>query len=549
MRLFGKRSIVPACVISLGSWLWLDSAPAAVQVSIGQNFTSSTFGVNSSGTPADPDGAVGPRHFVEFINGSFAVYNKTNGQSVKRISDLKFWSNAGVQLANSDGVADPRIIYDSTSQRWFASMVDFDAGAASDPTLEANDFLLAVSATSDPTGAWHGFLFQADPDNGYFADFPTLGVDSNAVYLSGDMYQGEDNPLGAALVSFPKADLLAASPTIANRTWFGVMSYDERGQVLQPAICLDGSTSGKILATSDYGLDSSPHSNLVSFAVLNAASPAASLTASAFIPTASWEVPDSPYLPAPAFALIQPDGTDTLQGNDARLSARVYAVGGVLYAIHNTQLNTHVAIRWYRVRAADNALLESGTISDPDQDLFYPSIAANAVGTVVIAFNACGGSTFITCYAVAGQTINGVTTFGSRILLQASDVSYHDLYEEIGFSDTSRWGDYTTTAVDPSDPNRFWTIGMYASDSDVWSTQITELITTPAVLLALKRSGTNMMLSWPNGVGSYQLQSATNLVTLPAWSNVAQPAVTNAGQVSVLVPVSTARKFFRLHKL
>src|ERR1051325_10594715 len=142
MRLFGKRSIVPACVISLGSWLWLDSAPAAVQVSIGQNFTSSTFGVNSSGTPADPDGAVGPRHFVEFINGSFAVYNKTNGQSVKRLSDLKFWANAGIVLATSDIVTDPRVIYDPTVQRWFATMVDADAGAA-DPALESNDFLLA----------------------------------------------------------------------------------------------------------------------------------------------------------------------------------------------------------------------------------------------------------------------------------------------------------------------------------------------------------------------------------------------------------------------
>ena len=31
-------------------------------------------------------------------------------------------------------------------------------------------------------------MFQADPDNGFFADFPTLGVDSNAVYISGDFF-------------------------------------------------------------------------------------------------------------------------------------------------------------------------------------------------------------------------------------------------------------------------------------------------------------------------------------------------------------------------
>src|SRR5947209_4544190 len=252
-----------ALLVSLCSALRCAAAPVPT-MSIGQNFTSSTFFVNSQATPPDANGAIGPRHFVEFINGSFAVYNKTNGAQVKRIADTKFWSNAGVLLANSDAVTDPRIIYDPTVQRWFASMVDLDANA-SDPTLEANDFLIAVSATSDPTGTWHGFRLQSDPDNGYFADFPTLGIDTTGVYLSGDFYQGENNPLGAGLVSFPKSDLIAATPSIDNRTWFGVMAYEERGDVLQPANCFDGTCTGAVVAASDIGSDSFPHSNLVCF--------------------------------------------------------------------------------------------------------------------------------------------------------------------------------------------------------------------------------------------------------------------------------------------
>src|SRR5436190_18395529 len=106
--------------------LYWQAEAAAPTITIGQNFTGSTFGVNSSATPADCNGVIGPRHFVEFINGSFAVYNKTNGQSVKRLSDLKFWANAGVVLATSDIVTDPRVIYDPTVQRWFATMVDAD---------------------------------------------------------------------------------------------------------------------------------------------------------------------------------------------------------------------------------------------------------------------------------------------------------------------------------------------------------------------------------------------------------------------------------------
>src|ERR1041385_6227108 len=521
------------------------SAAQVPSVTIGQNFLGSTFFVNSSALPPDSNGVIGPRHFVEFINGSFTVYNKTNGQSVKRITDLHFWSNAGLVLSTDAAVTDPRVIYDPTTQRWFASMVDFDANAPSDPTLEANDFLLAVSDTSDPTLTWHGFLFQADPDNGNFADFPTLGLDNDAVYLSGDMYHGEDNPIGAGLFSFPKADLVAATPSIARRTWHGVMPYTARGQVLQPANCFDGSTHGQILAVSDIGNDSDPHSNLVSFVVQKASESGATLSPSTFIPTLPWEVPDSPYLPAPSFAPIQPDGSDTLQANEARLSAKVFTVGGILYAVHNTLFNGRVAIRWYRVRASDNVLLESGTISDPNLDLIFPSIAANPAGVVVIGFNGCGLSTFITCYAMAGQTINGVTTFGNRIVLQASGVSYHDLYEEYGLADTSRWGDYSSTSVDPNNPNRFWTIQMYASDSDVWSTQITALTTVPQVLLSIKSIGTFVTVSWPI-VPGYHLTSATNLAGTVTWSNVSQTPVTNNNQLTVTLPTSANQQFFRL---
>jgi len=523
-------------------------------LTLGQNFLGSTYNLNVTSIPPDSNGAIGPRHFAEFLNGSFAVYNKTNGQNIKRISDLHFWSNAGVVLSTDAATTDPRIIYDPSVQRWFASMVDLNQNAT-DPTLEANDFLFAVSDTSDPTLTWHGFLIQADPDTGYFADFPTLGVDSSAVYLSGDMYHGQTTPVGPALVSFPKADLVAAAPTIANRTWFGVMSYDARGQVLQPAICLDGSVNGKILATTDIGNDSNPHSNLVSSVVRNAGTSSAVMDSAVVIPTATWEVPDNPDYGAPLLTATQPDGTSALMANDARISAKMYAVSGVLYAVHNTEVDNHIAIRWYRIRAADNALLESGTIADPNMDLFFPSISANAFGVIVIGYNGSGPSTPVSCYAIAGQTIAGQTSFGTPLLLQAGATSYHGDDEVVagllGTPPFSRWGDYSATSPDPADPNRFWTIQMLPSDSanqDVWSTQITELITTSQILLSLQAGGGNVTISWPAAATGYQLQVASSVATPTAWSNVSQTPQTNASQIYVTLPASASQQFFRLKK-
>jgi hypothetical protein len=149
---------------------------------------------------------------------------------------------------------------------------------------------------------------------------------------------------------------------------------------------------------------------------------------------------------------------------------------------------------------------------------------------------------------MAGQTINDVTTFGNRILLMASATSYHDLYEELGLADTSRWGDYSATSVDPNDPNRFWCIQMYASDSDVWRTQITQMITVPVVTapsLTINKSGSNVLVSWPVSPG-YHLTSATNVTGTVTWTNVIQTSVTNNNQVTVTLPASAQRQFFRL---
>jgi uncharacterized repeat protein (TIGR03803 family) len=69
--------------------------------------------------------------------------------------------------------------------------------------------------------------------------------------------------------------------------------------------------------------------------------------------------------------------------------------------------------------------------------------------------------------------------------------------------------------------------------------------------LTITPSGANVILSWPTNVAGFDytaftLQSTTNL-TPAAWSPVAQAAVTNAGQVSIDVPTSGGRKFFRLN--
>src|SRR6266446_1672884 len=94
-----RFSSLDARVAKLCSFLmlgWLvypaGNGHAQVVVAIGQNFTAATFNVDSPFRPPDSNGAVGPLHFVEFINGRFSVFNKSDGAKVKTMTDMTFWS-------------------------------------------------------------------------------------------------------------------------------------------------------------------------------------------------------------------------------------------------------------------------------------------------------------------------------------------------------------------------------------------------------------------------------------------------------------------------
>src|SRR2546426_3720577 len=50
--------------------------------------------------PPDTMGAVGYHHYVQFLNGTFSIYNKWDHNEVLNITDQAFWTNAGVDLSD-----------------------------------------------------------------------------------------------------------------------------------------------------------------------------------------------------------------------------------------------------------------------------------------------------------------------------------------------------------------------------------------------------------------------------------------------------------------
>ncbi len=457
------------------------------QVTIGRNITGTSINDLGGVIPPDSMGAVGIEHYAEFINGRFRVYRK-GGLNVPllTLSDSQFWSNAGVP---SSALSDPRIIFDHASARWFALEGEFGG------TQGVN---VAVSATSNPTGPWSGFFI--DP-NGFLNDFPRLGVTAEGVIITTRDFSGSPTNT-EAIITIPKSDLLAAVPTIANRTVIPFASEFQIGYITQPIVNFGPSTGvSPLLAPSNQVFGQLIRSNLHNVAGPGAATLSAG-DATIFTPATSFP-PDGP----------QPDGTQDVDTGDDRFSGNVVQIGDTIWAVHAINLGGLPIAQWYKIRASDNVLLQSGQISDQAnlRGFYFPSIAANENGDVVIGFSRSGflAGDFISSAAVVGSTTGGITTFAAPIVLQQGAGNYH-----IVAGGRNRWGDYSATTVDPADPNIFWTTQEYASAANVWTLKHTEIIVPrpgETRWLAASSNTWNTGAAWiggaPPSVGSHAIFS------------------------------------------
>jgi hypothetical protein len=423
---------------------------SALALQVGLDFTGSRFGVDSNSFPPDTMGGVGPGHVVEILNGRYAVYRKSDGVRVQTSTLNEFWTGSGQAPTGSS--FDPRILYDAPSGRWLAVSVD-NARAA-------NGFLVAVSKSSDPTAGWTGFRVDSDATNANWADFPTLGVNADSVTVSATMFPigSSTLPVATDVLVLPKADLLAAAPSIAQRTLF------ENAQVgfqAQPVVDLDGGGMPSKL----YSGTIAPL-GLVFVNALTGPATAPVLSAPATTPVPGIAVPPAADQPGP-----KPD----LDAGDSRFSGNVVLQGGSLWAVHGVDVNGRAAVRWLRFDPGTDILLESGLIADPALAFYYPSIAVNDFGEIVIGMSGSSSAQYVSTYAVVGEHAGGVTTFETPILLKAGVSDY----QRVGSDGRNRWGDYSATVLDPSDPHTFWTFQELVSASNTWAVQITQLVVVP----------------------------------------------------------------------
>ncbi len=402
--------------------------------------------------PPDTMGAVGTTQYMETSNGGYAVYDKATGTRDSFVSDVAFWAAAGQTGAEGDS----RVMFNKAAGRWIAT--SFGASVS--------DIQIAVSATSNALGAWSSTKFTGFA--GGTADYSTLALDNNAVYIGTNNFDGNGAFAGTSLNVIPIHDLFGAgAPSASNRVVFGT-SYDpassnnaDNGYAIQGVNSTSAGTTGHIQAVSLF------NSDLVGYDVKNAGTLAASLSQTVLAGATAYSG-DNPGR-QPSLMTSNSRVIDTL---DDRVGSSVYELNGKVYSVHTvTPLGSdYTVVRWTITDAVTKAVLGEGDIGDATHDYYQGSLAVNGVGQVVIGYDRSGYDpttgriTFATrIFRAAGNTL--LQTGNEQVLRVSLVDDYHngsiDGQTAVG---RQRWGDYSAVSIDPNDPSKFWVIGEYARE-------------------------------------------------------------------------------------
>ena len=391
------------------------------------------FDPGSAVIPPDSSGAVGPQHFLSFVNSNLSVYRKDTRARVVNVALTAFFA-----LPTGVGIGDVRAVFDPHSQRFVVSAMTGTYGW----------IYLGVSQSSDPTGTWFktSFLAASGSDAGKWPDFPTLGVDANGIYLAALMVGG-NYPM--TIWALDKAPLLQGNPSLGtivawrNLVWEGA---------IQP--CLTYGDSG-----GEYLVSRLDPTNLHLRKIVGR------LTAPVLHDLGTIPVPSqgSPP-PAPALGSV----TDIASG-DFRPSHAMWRHGSIWLA-QGTAESGRAACRWYQIDPATRTVRQTGIVADPVLSYFYPSIAVNERGDVAMAFNGSHAGQYVGAYCtgrLAGDPPGAMSApFSFRAGLGA--------YDRVDGNGHNRWGDYSYCSVDPTNGS-FWTIQEYALPNNEWGTWIARM--------------------------------------------------------------------------
>ena len=429
--------------------------------------------------PPDTMGDIGPTQYLVGVNGRIRTIDKATGAAdgVLNASFDTFFSG----VRNGAGTSDPRVRYDRRTGRWFVIMISVTI---------PNRYLVAVSntATIGPGTSWAFFQWTNTRTLGgvggaasCLGDYPTLGLDEDALYIGVNQFCGADllSPLtfdSTTLYVLNKAALTSLLPSVAQ--FDGLASGSVSGIYTPQGVDnFDANTNeGYFL-----GVDNLQASLLVMRRVANpSAAPSISGDITVNVPVT--RLPRKvPHL----------GGTLPLDGLDDRLLQAVIR-NGRLWTTHQMEVNASgVAVanggrngmRWYELGGLNAApsVVQSGTVFDGAEttplSYWMGAIMPNAQGHVALGMSRAGANARVnTAYTgrLAGDPAGAMDT---PLSYSANTAFAYNV--QSAPAESQRWGDYSYTSVDPNDDMTLWTLQQYVDAPNSYAVRLTRLLAPP----------------------------------------------------------------------
>src|SRR2546430_2184640 len=431
------------------------AAPALLNsfAGVGNGFSgpNGTFSVNSA--PPDTNGAVGPNHYVETVNTSFAIFNKSGTPIYGPVPINQVWSGFGGGCqTNNDG--DPTAVYDGIADRWIISQFS----VTTTPYL----MCVAVSTTGDPTGSYYRYSFGYGSVN--FPDYPKLSVWPDAYYLTVNFFANGSTFAGAGIAALDRSKMLAGQPATqqlfqTTTAYGGLLASTLDGSRLPPAgspnyLVALGTTSS--LATWKYHVDWTTPSN-------STFSGPTSLAVASY----SEACGGGTCIPQSGTSQRLDSLADRLM---YRLAYRNFGDHEALVVNHSVTSGSSTGVRWYELRPSGGnpTLFPPGTYAPDASYRWMGSIAMDQAGSIGLGFSVSSSSLKPQIHYAAR-----LATDPAGQMAQGEGTIIDGAGAQTGRS-LSRWGDYSSMSIDPTDGCTFWYASEYipADGSFNWSTRI-----------------------------------------------------------------------------
>ncbi|MFI5273323.1 MAG: serine/threonine protein kinase [Ktedonobacterales bacterium] len=361
------------------------------------------LGQSAIGSPEPAGVSVGSNQsfVIEAVGASFSIFDFTGGSLGPPLPA----SHVFASVAHAgDSFGQARVLSDTYSSLWVLVVNEHTpAGAAN----SAGYFDVAISTAADPMRPWHTYQFNTATSSTAacsWADFPQIGNDSTAYYITGNSFQcGDDGKLlGAALWDLPKQTFARgrAGP-IYRWTGFGNAQHLPL-MTLTPAVETGPENTEWLLSSdSGYTVNGRTSSRIVVWGMLNT-----SAINGGSLPAVIGDPLTLPFPYADPPAARQLGTIGGMLVGDARISS-VHFVGGHLFGTFTTAVNwtadltTRTGVYWVDLLpsaskgAVSARINQANILGFKSGYTFSPSLVVTPSGNLVVVAEASAPAQYI----------------------------------------------------------------------------------------------------------------------------------------------------------